>query len=364
MLSFQYIQSKEELNEAVKIWKKEKELAIDLECENNLHHYGAYISLIQISSEDRNWVVDVIALKKIDGLLNIFKDKKIIKIFHDVSFDFRILNHQFKCQPKNVFDSQTAALLLGQDKVGLGSLLEEVFEIKKEKKFQRVDWTKRPLSLAQLNYAVKDTAYLLKLKDWLVGKLKKKNRLVWIKQEMDNLDDLELLYNEQTYIDLPGAKSMKPDQLARLHVLFDERKKMAKKVDKPFFMIFSNKQLLAFAINPPYSSKSWKFLKRVHPIVKTNALKLYELVKNAGEEEYKRPESKRLPIKQYEAINELTELRNKIAEKLKVQGYLLMNNDQIRTVVLGKDLDCLRKWQKKLFVEEKLVKDIIKGNKS
>ena len=69
-----------------------------------------------------------------------------------------------------------------------------ILKIKKEKKFQRVDWTKRPLSLAQLNYAVKDTAYLLKLKDWLVGKLKKKNRLVWIKQEMDNLDDLELLY--------------------------------------------------------------------------------------------------------------------------------------------------------------------------
>ncbi len=338
MLDFQYIQDSEELEEAVKIWKKEKELAIDLECENNLHHYGSYISLIQISNKERNWVIDVLILKKIDGLLNIFKDKKIIKIFHDVSFDFRIINHQFKCLPKNVFDTQTAALLLGKEKVGLGSLLEEVFEIKKEKKFQRVDWTKRPLSLAQLNYAVKDTAYLLKLKEWLIDKLKKKERHLWMQQEMIHIGTLDFIYHEQDYIDLSGAKSMKPDERARLHVLFDERKKIAKQVDKPFFMIFSNKQLLSFANNPPYSAKSWQHLKKVHPLVKKNAAKFYDLVKNAGEENYKRPESKRLPIKEYEKINELTELRNKLATKLEIQGYLLMNNDQIRDIILQKNL--------------------------
>jgi len=128
-------------------------------------------------------------------------------------------------------------------------------------------------------------------------------------------------------------------------------------------MIFSNKQLLAFAVNPPYSIKSWQYLKRVHPMIRSNAKKLHDLIKNAGEENYKRPESKRLPIKEYEKIKELTELRNKIAYKLKIQGYLLMNNEQIRNIVLQKNLNGLRKWQKKLFVEEKLVKEIIKDKK-
>ncbi len=125
-------------------------------------------------------------------------------------------------------------------------------------------------------------------------------------------------------------------------------------------MIFSNKQLLAFAINPPCSVKSWKFLKRVHPMVKKNATKLHDLIKNAGEENYKRPESKRLPIGEYEKIKELTELRNIVGGRLDIQAYLLMNNDQIRDIVLKKNLDGLRRWQKKLFVEEKLVNKIIK----
>src|SRR3989338_3330585 len=148
MVDFELISNKERLHNICQELSNLTELAVDLECENNLHHYGAYITLIQLSSRQKNWIIDILAFQKegLASLFEIFKQPTIQKIFHDVSFDFRILYHQFGCQPKNIFDTQIAAFLLGKEQVGLGSLLAEAFSIHKASKFQRVDWTRRPLS--------------------------------------------------------------------------------------------------------------------------------------------------------------------------------------------------------------------------
>ena len=117
------IETEDKLREASKEWKDD--LGIDIECENNLHHYGVYISIIQVSSYDKDWVIDVMKLKDIQPVTRMLENPKIQKVFHDVGFDLRILHHQFKCRPRNIFDSQIAASLLGKTQVGLGSLLEE-----------------------------------------------------------------------------------------------------------------------------------------------------------------------------------------------------------------------------------------------
>tara|TARA_Y100000310_G_scaffold324031_1_gene385334 strand:- start:10101 stop:11156 length:1056 start_codon:yes stop_codon:yes gene_type:complete len=351
MIKFSFIETKEQLLELVKNLTKETELAIDLECENNLHHFGTFISLIQISNKSQNWVIDVLKLKEIQPLLKILADPNIKKIIHDVSFDLRILNHQFDCQLKNIFDTQLAASFIGKEKIGLGSLLEEYFQIKKEKKFQRVDWTKRPLSRAMLEYAVKDTAYLIKLKEVLLAELG--DRSEWIFQECRHLEEMDFSYKEQDYIDLSGAKSLSPKHLGILRALFDERKKIAKEVDRPVFMIFSNKQLMAFSVNSPYSVNSWKNLRSVHPIIKRRAERLYQIVKNAKPEVYQRTKKKRFTIKQFTEVNELAERRNKLAEKLQLKRNLLLNNQQMRDIVSTGKLTTLRNWQKRLV--EKII---------
>ncbi len=175
-----YVDTKEKLSAEAKIWNSCTELGIDIECENNLHHYGAYISIIQISSKDKNWVVDIIKLGQIQQLIDVFKNKNVTKIFHDVSFDFRILKHQFDCIPQNVFDTQLAAVLIGKHDLGLGSLLHEYFDVKKESKFQMADWTKRPLTPDMINYAIKDTNHLIGLKAALKAELVAKGRLAWL----------------------------------------------------------------------------------------------------------------------------------------------------------------------------------------
>lgn len=348
MINFTYIETPEQLHDASHIWNSSAELAIDLECENHLHHYGAYIALIQISDKSHHWIIDVLKLKEIKPLIHVLENPDVVKVFHDVSFDFRILLKDFHCHPRNIFDTQIAALFLGRENLGLGDMLREYLTITTEKKFQRADWTRRPLTVDMLTYAIKDTAHLLELKRKLVEELTAKQRLEWVKEECRHLDEVDFTYNEQTHLDLSGARDLSPKQLKLLHLLFDERNRLAKKADRPPFMICSNKQLLAWAVEPPH----WLSLKGVHPLVRQHADQFKEMVAKAKEspgEEFPRAERKRLSDQQRQQVQELTEFRNKAADNIGIKRHLLLSQDQIITMIVEKNFDSLRPWQKKFF---------------
>ena len=344
MTAFKLIKTQEQLNNLTKELNKEKIIAIDIECENNLHHYGAYISLIQISTKTKHYILDVLSLGSIKPFKEILLNKNIQKVFHDVGFDFRILNHQFNCIPKNTFDTQLAALLLGKEKIGLGNLFEEYFNITKEKKFQRVDWTKRPLSQEMLAYAIKDTAYLLQLKEKLEQELIDKNRLTWIIEENKKLESMDFSYKEQAFIDIPRAKSLTPKQKSVLKLLFQERNRLAKRLDKPPYRIISNKLLIEFAQRPP---KKWNRVKGIHPRLRQQGPKLLIKIKHVKpyEAEKRKPSLNRSST----AVKHLTELRNEVAKEHAVPGHLLASLDQLSKILTTKKLTSLRPWQRKLL---------------
>ncbi len=356
MVQFTLIKTPDALAEAAELWEKEAEIAFDLECENNLHHYGTYITLIQVSTRKANWIVDVLALKTIDPLVHVLENPRMLKVLHDVSFDLRILHHQFQCRPKNLFDTQLAAQLLGKQKIGLSALLSEYFQVTKEEKYQRVDWTKRPLSLGMLEYAAGDATHLLPLKDILTEELKKKQREEWVVQERKHLEEMEFNYEEQQYLDLPGAKRCSPEERARLHILFDERQRLAMKVDRPVFFIFSNKLLLQFLKNQP---RDWQMIKGVHPIVRREAAVLARKMHEAGREEYAGEQKKKLPPQEFAWTEKLGEIRKAISKEIGIAGHLVMNNEQIRQLVEKKSLDCFRPWQKEIVLRVDLVKKIV-----
>jgi ribonuclease D len=360
MTKFKLIESKQALDDlCVKLFEK-RSLAIDIECENNLHHYGSYVTLIQISDGKHIWIIDVLKIRDVTPLLKIFSNKNIQKVFHDVNFDLRIIYNQWGCNLSNLFDTQLAANFLDKEKVGLGFLLEEYFNLKTEKKFQRVDWTKRPLSKDKLAYAAGDVSHLLQLKMVLGKDLAKQQKLSWLIEECDNLQTMDWSYKEQTYLDVSGVKSMNDYERSIFHALFDVRKLLAEQVDKPVFMIFSNKQMLAFAKNPP---RDWILVKRVHPIVAEQEDLLKKLVDKASKipEPLEKVTKQRLNSKQYKWTKDLLVLRNKIAKRNGLKGHLIMNNDQIWDLAANKNLDGLRNWQKDLIANEKLVLEIIMG---
>ena len=341
---FEYIDTKEKLEEACEELKQDKELAIDLECENNLHHYGAYISLIQISSKKKNYIIDILVLKELKPLIDVLENPKIQKVFHDVDFDFRMLNFQLNCHPKNIFDTQMAAMLLGKEKLGLGDLMNEYFNVKKIKKFQMADWTKRPLTIDMLSYAIGDTTSLLKLKDVLKKELKE--RLSWAEEEFKAAENKEWDYVQGTYRGIKGYSALTDQQRAIAKRLYKFREKLAKKVDRPIHFIFNNKRLIEFSIKQP----QWNNLKGVHPIVRKVSRELIEEVKKGKTERIAliKSKKKKFDAKDKDKFTLLGEIQDKVGKKLKIAKHLVMNKDQIIDIVVSGTLDSLKNWQKKL----------------
>ena len=349
MVSFTYIDTSKALLEAAAEWKPAAELAVDLECENNLHHYGAYISLIQISTKNKNWIVDVLKLGDIKPLTAVLENPAIQKIFHDVSFDFRILQDQFSCHPRNVFDTQIAALFLGKEHLGLGDLLKEYFGVEKESRYQMADWTKRPLNTEMLAYAAKDATHLIPLRDLLIKELRQKERLSWVEEELAALEEADFSYKTQTFLDVRGVRTFTPEQLGIFRELFLLREQLAKKVNRPVHFVIRNEHLKHFSQHPP----QWEKVKGVHPIVRSQANLFYKAVEQ-GKKEHQilpSPEKKRLTQHQKEQLEKLGELQQKLAHKTGMKGHLIMNKEQMIKIVLSGQFDSLRMWQRKLVEE-------------
>jgi len=132
--------------------KSEKILAVDTEA-NSLYAYREQVCLIQISSSTKDYILDPIALKDISPLGEIFSNPGIEKVFHASEYDFLIMYDEFQFEVQNLFDTMLAAQILGRTKLGLDALLEEMAGIQVNKKYQRANWGKRPLSEDMLRYA-------------------------------------------------------------------------------------------------------------------------------------------------------------------------------------------------------------------
>lgn len=350
IVKYKYVKTQDDLEAAARQWKNEDILGIDIECENNLHHYGVYIAIIQISSKTRNWIIDVLELKDITPLLGMLTNHNIEKIFHDVSFDFRVLKYQFNTTPVNVFDSQIAALFLGKTKVGLEAMLHDFFQVEKETKHQMSDWTKRPLTDDMLQYATKDTRYLIPLRATLIDMLKKRDRYTWARSLFKWLEHQDWTYKVQKFSDLKGIKKMSEAELGALKNLFELRERIAKQIDRPSHYIISTKTIKEAAEHPP-TLKQWKTMKRVHPIVKQRAELFFETIERGRKEGciLEKTPHKKFSSKQKEMMETITAKRNTLAEKIGVKNSLILTNDQVIEAAINGNFNHLLDWQQKLI---------------
>ena len=353
MVEFTYIDSGDALDRAYGLWSKSSCVGIDLECENNLHYYGSFISLIQVSLREQHWIIDVLRLKQVDPVLRMLEDPSIQKIFHDVSFDLRILHHQFNCRPRNVFDTQVAALLVGEEAVGLGSLLTRFFGVRKEQRFQMADWTKRPLPQDMLAYAIKDTMYLIPLRDLLENALRERNRLPWAGEEFKLIEEKKLAYNEGTYRNFRGFNRLSGREQVILKHLFPLRKQLAKRINRPPYHIIGIKRLTELVTNPPKTIRGWGKLRGVHPIVRAEAELFFNAVMQGEREEItsRDVERKHRTLREKEEFKKLSSLRSVIAEKQGILKHLILNEEQMWGIVTTGNLDGLRQWQRNLIEE-------------
>jgi ribonuclease D len=247
------IQSQAELESLFQRFTSEPILAVDTEAAS-FHRFHDRVYLLQLSSRWETAVVDPLAVSSLAPLGAVLADPAVEIVFHDADYDLRLLNLEYGFQASNLFDTRIAAQLLNEPGVGLAALLEKYFGVKLDKRYQRADWSARPLSPEMLDYAAADTQHLPRLRDLLREQLQARARLEWAEEEFALATQSRWSppdADEPAYLRLKGAKALPGRSLAVLRELFDWRDQVARRTDKAAFRILNNEPMLLMAKSPP-----------------------------------------------------------------------------------------------------------------
>jgi ribonuclease D len=227
-------------------------LAVDTEAAS-FHRYTDRVYLLQVSSREETAVVDPLAVERLAPLAEVLANPAIEIVFHDADYDLRLLDREYGYHATRVFDTRVAAQLLNEPGVGLAALLEKYLGVRLDKRFQRADWSARPLSPEMLEYAASDTRHLPRLRDILKEQLEARGRLAWAAEEFGLLEGIRWAppNGEPGYLRLKGARALKGRELAILRELYDWREGAAQRADRATFRILNNEPMLLMAQQPP-----------------------------------------------------------------------------------------------------------------
>ncbi len=228
-------------------------LAADTEAAS-FHRYHDRVYLLQLSSRTETWIVDPLAVAGLPGFDRLLFESGVEIVFHDADYDLRLLAHEFGYRANRVFDTRVAAQLLNESGVGLAALLEKYFQVKLDKKFQRADWSERPLSAEMLQYAATDTRYLPELRDVLKERLKTAGRLSWAEEEFELLTGVRWRESEPAEVaalETKGARTLTARELALFRELYVWRDQLARVQDRAPFRIAGNDTLFDLARHAP-----------------------------------------------------------------------------------------------------------------
>jgi ribonuclease D len=249
------IQSPDQLTGLLEGFSQEPLLAVDTEAAS-FHRYYDRVYLLQISSRTETAVVDPLAVGSLAPLGAVLDDRRTEIVFHDADYDLRLLEREYGIRPANLFDTRVAAQLLNEPGVGLAALLEKYFGVRLDKRYQRADWSARPLSPEMLAYAAADTRHLPELRDILRGRLEELGRLEWAREEFELVGQNRSgsappANGGQGFLRLKGSRTLKGRELAILRELYQWRDEVAQRADKATFRILNNEPLLLMAKSPP-----------------------------------------------------------------------------------------------------------------
>src|SRR3954469_24128037 len=157
------------------------EVFLDTEADN-MYRYKTRVCLLQFMVDGEIYLVDLLAPGiQLEPLWERLAQKHLV--MHGSDFDLRLLHDLCEFRPKSIFDTMLAAQLLGRQRIGLGSLLEDHFGVAVDKSGQKANWSQRPITQKLLNYAALDVWHLPALRDILLRELTKLNRLAWLDQQ-------------------------------------------------------------------------------------------------------------------------------------------------------------------------------------
>jgi len=218
--------------------------------------YYPILCVMQMASPDEALVVDALA-PDIDlaSFFALMADERVLKVFHAGRQDIEIVWHRAGLIPHPVFDTQIAAMVLGHgDSISYEQLVQRITGDYLDKSHRFTDWSRRPLSKAQIAYAISDVTHLRDIYLALSADLAKRGRIEWVNEEM------EILTSPDTYRAEPErawqrvrTRARKPKELAVLMEVAAWREREAQSRDVPRGRVLKDDALGDIAVQAPTS---------------------------------------------------------------------------------------------------------------
>ena len=348
--------------------KRETAIGVDLEADS-MFHYQEKVCLIQISTPSQHILVDPLSLDDLSPFSPVFADPNIRKVFHGADYDMRSLYRDFGIEVNSLFDTQIAARFLGIRETSLASLLKEKLGVLVEKKYQKRDWSERPLPEAMLAYAVQDSCHLLPLSRMLEKELRVKGRLFCVEEECEFLSKVRPVppAGNPLFLRFKGASKLDPRGLAVLESILQLRDNTARLRGVPPFKILGNATIMEIAERKPVTEKD---LERIKGLSAGQARMLGRSILKQTVECMTGPENElpafpanseqRIGAKALKKVKALKEWRERRAKEMGIDPSLVCTNAQIQALALAspkrqKDLEgihTIRAWQRRLFGSE------------
>ncbi|KAL3466664.1 ribonuclease H-like domain-containing protein [Aspergillus heterothallicus] len=284
------------------------EIAIDLE-HHDVHSYHGLVSLMQISTREKDWVVDTLKpwREELQILNEVLADPKILKVFHGSSMDIIWLQRDLGLYVVGLFDTYHAACALNYAKRSLKFLLQKFVNFEADKKYQMADWRIRPLPSGMFDYARSDTHYLLYIYDNIRNELlenstPEENYVDYV-QEKSKTEALQR-YERPVYDAVTGQGAggwydlmvrnpavFSKEQFAVFRAVHEWRDQVAREEDEGVQCVFPKHVLFRVAqVMPLDLGTLFRTLSPMTPITKERAPVLLEIIKNAKAEGATGPE--------------------------------------------------------------------------
>ena len=355
--SWQLIDSQDSLAELSQRLQSVDWVAIDTEFMREKTYFPV-LCLIQLATPDWAVCIDPLADISLEPLLEALYRPDLLKIFHAAEQDLELFNQIKGSPPPNLFDSQIAAPLLGfPEQAGYGRLVEMICGRVLDKSQTRTDWSRRPLSEAQLQYAADDVIELVKIYMHLRDQLAETGRTEWLTADWQRLADPERFNRspDRAWERLKNLDRLSKKARGAAQQLAIWRERMALERDRPRNWILKDATLFDIAKQLP---RNFDALSRVRglpePVLKRDGNALLKAITEGQDNAMpltKRASSSPLNEGQEAAVDALSAIVRLKGLEHSINPQVLAPRKVLEKFFRGEDSGLTSGWRGKLLAD-------------
>lgn len=333
--------------------------------------YWPELCLVQIANDKEAAAIDPLAdgidLQPLLDLLT--ENEDVLKVFHAGGQDVEIIVNLTGKTPHPIFDTQIAMMAISQsEQIGYANLVESWLSITIDKGARFTDWSRRPLTDRQIEYAIGDVTHLSEIFPEILKKLVKTGRGAWLDAEMEKLAEVS---NYVTDPDLAWrrirSQGRNPQVLGRLKALAAWRESEAQHKNIPRGRIMRDETLADIASHPPKQQKDLAKVRGLSAAWRENDIgkRLMKVIEKAGpldKDEMPEKMKRGAPLgKEGALVADLLKLLLKIrAREIDVAARLLTKADEMEALAAGiRELPVLNGWRYDVFGRDAL--ELVEG---